>query len=624
MGEMEEKVNNLEAENRKLRRLVETCAAAVEREKQEKETMRKKLMNYIENSVGDRVILGTIKEYQDRYSDYGEIRKQSLRYHLDQLERLIQPTQTTKMGLLSLFQEDSFYDPEDTTTLWGMLCKELDITEAQHKKMIGQRPCIADLTSDMEAIIRDMKQIRSKIYTHHSNMYNEFDKLRSLLTPKQVAKFILWVDHNRACVQMLKHLAPSSKILPKAPLKGPSPESVIPTPPVSNVSAPKSTPASMMAVALAEKMDQMASSNKAARKQQQQHQQLRLQQQPKQQQQHQLTQSMNTPQMSSINTNMQGMIPLPVPEHVQVQQPQIQQQPQQQQQQQTQMSNSNASVMNNPIVNTQNNSVETQRMDPQQQREQMILRQLGGGLASLADPEDHGSLPNVPDPNSNGASAGSTTAFEPQLIPIRHATRQLSSNQQVQVQVQQPKTTQINPHSCLPIPSSYGTSNGVNTNETSGGVVINTGNSQIMQRQQQQQQQQQQLGYVPHHHQQHHQQQQRVPSPVPIHSNVSSFPFSNANPTPTPTSNLTSSTNMQQSNNNTFGGTTFGAFQSNDVNNIKSSTTIGSEADANNANKANSIGSVPQLKEEKSRLVNVLTNMETTSTTDHLITPEML
>ena len=59
-------------------------------------------------------------------------------YHLQQLEKLLMPTQTTKMCLWTMQQDGAFFQATNSP-LYSLLCKELEITEAQGKELQDQR-----------------------------------------------------------------------------------------------------------------------------------------------------------------------------------------------------------------------------------------------------------------------------------------------------------------------------------------------------------------------------------------------------------------------------------------------------------------------------------------------------
>jgi hypothetical protein len=61
-----------------------------------------------------------------------------LAFHLSQLEKLLLPTQTTKMCLWTLQQDKSFYE-SNKSPLFNMLSKELGLTQEQSDNIQARR-----------------------------------------------------------------------------------------------------------------------------------------------------------------------------------------------------------------------------------------------------------------------------------------------------------------------------------------------------------------------------------------------------------------------------------------------------------------------------------------------------
>ncbi|CAM9327764.1 unnamed protein product [Hapterophycus canaliculatus] len=66
-----------------------------------------------------------LSRFKDLYADYGKQRKQEVEFHLKQLERQIVPTDTTKMSLWTLEQDESFYKDRKRGSLSLILRTEL-------------------------------------------------------------------------------------------------------------------------------------------------------------------------------------------------------------------------------------------------------------------------------------------------------------------------------------------------------------------------------------------------------------------------------------------------------------------------------------------------------------------
>ena len=176
--------------------------------------------------------------YREKFSDYGARRQTAVQYHLDQLERLLKPTQVTRMGMWCLHQDDSFYqenalDPDGGTTMWHFLCNELQVTEEQQKKIKQYRTNVRELSEGLRNTLTLLQELRAQAQVKNTALDQAMHDLQGILTPTQSAKvrwerrvsvkcghltcvfvvqFILWVDSNPVCMQMLNSLW---SVLPK-------------------------------------------------------------------------------------------------------------------------------------------------------------------------------------------------------------------------------------------------------------------------------------------------------------------------------------------------------------------------------------------------------------------------
>ncbi|GMH53176.1 hypothetical protein TL16_g01391 [Triparma laevis f. inornata] len=125
-GEYETKLQELKAENEQLKRHLDSInnkQTRVAETKQQSIVDMERIVNKMKG--GERLTDGPnpsdelmskaglskfINNYTNMYSDYGNSREGELGFHLRQLERLIMPTTTTKMGLWTLEQDDNFFE----------------------------------------------------------------------------------------------------------------------------------------------------------------------------------------------------------------------------------------------------------------------------------------------------------------------------------------------------------------------------------------------------------------------------------------------------------------------------------------------------------------------------------
>jgi hypothetical protein len=108
----------------------------VEKEDKEKWEITRNIEKLVESGATDSKIASVIKHFGDKYADYGETRWGKVEHHLKQIHKLLIPTETTKMAIWTLHQDDDFYK-DDTdplagltggSTIWSMLASALDAT----------------------------------------------------------------------------------------------------------------------------------------------------------------------------------------------------------------------------------------------------------------------------------------------------------------------------------------------------------------------------------------------------------------------------------------------------------------------------------------------------------------
>lgn len=89
-----------------------------------------------------------VQNFTEMYSDYGRRRHHELTFHLEQLQRLANPTNFTKMGLWTLGQQSK----DSRNPIAGILQKELAITAQQGKKILDQREKIRHCCSNLKEV----------------------------------------------------------------------------------------------------------------------------------------------------------------------------------------------------------------------------------------------------------------------------------------------------------------------------------------------------------------------------------------------------------------------------------------------------------------------------------------
>ncbi|CAI5716459.1 unnamed protein product [Hyaloperonospora brassicae] len=204
---VEERCRQLERENMELRGQLKAGKEAIRQEEREKNRVCEELEKMIQLGASEKELAEKIDNFKEQYSDYGHGRRSALSYHLHQIERLLLPTQVTKMCIWALRQDDSFWqDEEDETSLPVILAKELGLSEDQKKKIQQQRGSISLICENLKSALGLLAELKTEVTNKNSTLDMEMDKLQNILTPTQRAKFIVWVTNNQACMHLLNKL----------------------------------------------------------------------------------------------------------------------------------------------------------------------------------------------------------------------------------------------------------------------------------------------------------------------------------------------------------------------------------------------------------------------------------
>ncbi|OWZ08227.1 hypothetical protein PHMEG_00019264 [Phytophthora megakarya] len=204
---VEERCRQLERENMELRGQLKAGKEAIRQEEKEKNRVCEELEKMIQRGASEKELAEKIDNFKEQYSDYGHGRRSALSYHLHQIERLLLPTQVTKMCIWALRQDDSFWqDEEDETSLPVILAKELGLSEDQKKKIQQQRGSISLICENLKSALGLLADLKTEVTNKNSTLDMEMDKLQNILTPTQRAKFIVWVTNNQACMHLLNKL----------------------------------------------------------------------------------------------------------------------------------------------------------------------------------------------------------------------------------------------------------------------------------------------------------------------------------------------------------------------------------------------------------------------------------
>jgi hypothetical protein len=208
-----------------------------------------KLNEMINEGASETDIEKKIQELKERFSDYGRDRRSAIDFHINQLRRCLQPTQTTRAILWLMSLAPKFYEittgsndshvsssyptpsssgfpsssaaaavgesNNELMALWYSLLEEIRPDKGQRTLMISyttpsekEEDPFTKIRRVTDTCNQTLDKIVEFICNKNDNLDQEMTNIQSVLSPRQIAKFILWIDKNPAVMQMLEALWP--------------------------------------------------------------------------------------------------------------------------------------------------------------------------------------------------------------------------------------------------------------------------------------------------------------------------------------------------------------------------------------------------------------------------------
>mmetsp|Transcript_58066 Transcript_58066/g.141926 ORF Transcript_58066/g.141926 Transcript_58066/m.141926 type:complete len:761 (+) Transcript_58066:408-2690(+) len=191
--ECEAKLAQLRAENEQLKRHLENVTNKAHKFDKGKEEAMQQIERLMHENSGPEKMNKAVHEFGHMYSDYGVNRQQELNFHLEQLQRLANPTNFTKMGLWTLGQ--SSHDPK-RNPIAGILVKELTITPQQGRKILDQSEKIRYLCQNLKETHALLGKLKALCETKTKIFQDRMSKCTEILTSKQVVALIVWINEH--------------------------------------------------------------------------------------------------------------------------------------------------------------------------------------------------------------------------------------------------------------------------------------------------------------------------------------------------------------------------------------------------------------------------------------------
>ena len=210
----------------------------------EQQRLTESLDELLKSGASESEIFAKIEEYKEKFADYGRDRRSAIEFHLRNVERLLKPTQTTSVVLATLqeggeshlstgsmlaslgqSQEAHLKHPGvtsarlagysfteatnptlDSKSLFLRLVKILGVTPEQAAALKDSRFVAQEMDECLKSSLHVLSELRTRLAQCGEDLEAEFNNVRSILTPTQAAKFLVWVANNSACMHMLNEL----------------------------------------------------------------------------------------------------------------------------------------------------------------------------------------------------------------------------------------------------------------------------------------------------------------------------------------------------------------------------------------------------------------------------------
>lgn len=257
---LQHEINILEGENLKLRLQLQIGQEAEQSVLEEQMRVTEELDALLKSGASDSDVHESIEEFKERFADYGRDRRSAIEYHLRNVERLLMPTTTTTVAMRALqggsaslimnsatevdcktekeqvvkgdmndaqtseHKTDSLTDskitsvdtsmqpyPKDVSkmdpkNMFQYLVNFLAVTPEQASALRDSRLVAKELDSALAQALSTLQQLRDSLSTVGQSLEHEFSEIRSILTSRQSAKFLVWVANNAPAMHMLNEV----------------------------------------------------------------------------------------------------------------------------------------------------------------------------------------------------------------------------------------------------------------------------------------------------------------------------------------------------------------------------------------------------------------------------------
>lgn len=252
--QLEQEIYLLEKENLGLRLQLKIGEEAEMSSMREAEKLTEAMDASLKSGASDSAIFANLEEIKEKFADYGRDRRSAMEFHLRNVERLLMPTTTTSVAMkaLEIGHSTSYLNnksgandtsshnapaeesssatalgsnvvadspassnveaaPSTSTSktnkqIFEFLVQYLEVTPDQAIALKDSRKVAQELDSALAKSFSMLNELKLRLTQVVGDLETEFDSVRAILTPTQVAKFVVWIAHNGACMHMLNEL----------------------------------------------------------------------------------------------------------------------------------------------------------------------------------------------------------------------------------------------------------------------------------------------------------------------------------------------------------------------------------------------------------------------------------
>lgn len=242
---LKQQITHLEADNLQLRLQLQIGPESIQQEDEKALEITSNIENMIKQGASENEIKNAIAVLQEKFSDYGRDRRSAIDFHIKQLHRCIQTTQTTKAILWLLSCALNFYDSggnfidnindKDLTKLWNGLHNVINPTKEQCQRLVNlaSTPLDVHRSNDISSVSVSNETVNLDAFTANDNeellhrldqlvsyknstLDQEMSEIQSIFSASQIARFIVWIKENPVVMQMLEciwpHVAKSEQL----------------------------------------------------------------------------------------------------------------------------------------------------------------------------------------------------------------------------------------------------------------------------------------------------------------------------------------------------------------------------------------------------------------------------